>query len=278
MKDKNNFPSVILASLYTLGIIFWILFFLFAGNEATYEGPFYLYLLKPFLILMTTIPLFGGIIGLSIAKKWGMFSSVFGRSVFALSLGTIAWGSGMIVWNYYLFFTDIEVPYPSVADGVFILSWPLWALGVIYIGKVIGVKYGFKKLKGKLVAIFGPLFAIIVSYFLLFQVARSGEFDLNVSDKELFFNIFYPVGDIAILSLIAVVYILSKSFLGGIYKNPIRILFFGFLLNYFADFVFSYTNTTETYFNGHIVDLMYMSAMFLISLSILNLRPKLKKE
>src|SRR3989344_2137204 len=272
MKLSNS--SKIIIAIFTLTITFWLCFIIATQYTATYEGWKYQYLLKPFLIGMTILPLIGGLLGLKNALSWGGTKSVLGKSVLGVSLGLIAWAGGMVIWNYYLFFTDIEVPYPSLADAIFILSWPLWTYGLLQLSRAIGVKFGWRNLSSKKILLLISGVVILLSTYLIFGVARDWSVSFNEVSVKLFFDLFYPVGSIVISTLVLLIYWLSKNFLGGIYKTSIIVLFLGFLFNYVADFTFSLTTTNETYFNGHFVDFMFTVAMFTLSLglSMLNSR------
>ena len=176
------------------------------------------------------------------------------------------------------FFTDIEVPYPSIADAVFILSWPLWTYGLLQIYKVAGIKYALRDRKGKIALIVIPLLIIAASYYLLFQVARGGQISWDNSLVKLFFDLFYPIGDVVILTLVVLIYTLSRNFLGGMYKKPIIWLLGGFTLNYASDLIFSFTTTNETYFNGHVVDFLFITTMFVLSLGLSFLSTQTHKD
>lgn len=268
---KSGQPSKIIILVYVITGILWLLFVWKTQYTATLEGPSFSYFLKPFLVGMTLLPLIGGIIGLKNSFKWGGIKSVVGRSSLALSLGLIAWSGGMVIWNYYLFFTEVSVPYPSAADIIFILSWPLWTYGIWELSEAVGIKFAWKKVsKGFLII---PLIVTLFSVYLLMYVARGGVTYENF--PKLFFDLFYPLGDIVILTVTVSIFLLLRKFLGGVYKTPMLILLFGFLLNYISDFLFSYTTTKETYFNGHVVDFLFMTTMFVLSIGLSMLNPSI---
>ncbi len=268
MKLEKSSKTII--TLYAIICAFWI--FLFIVSKYALIDSQLLETIQHFTqIPLVILPLVGGIIGLKNSLLWSGVKSVVGRSSMALSLGLIAWAGGMIIWNYYLFFTNNEVPYPSLADIVFILSWPLWTYGIWKLSEAIGVKFAFRKISNIFFVV--PSLIIFISVYLLMYVARSGITYEN--PFKLFFDLFYPLGDIVILTVTASVYLLLRKFLGGIYKVPVLILFFGFLLNYFSDFLFSYTTTQGTYFNGHIVDFLFTTTMFVLSLGLSMLSPSI---
>lgn len=216
------------------------------------------------------IPLFGGIAGIYRSKKWGMFNSKVGLALFFISAGLVTWGIGQMFWAlYYNWLLQIEIPYPSLADIGYILSWPLWTIGTINLSYATGAKFSLKNVKGRAFLYIIPLLLIAISYYLLIVVARQGLLsDFEGGAYKIFFDLAYPIGDVVILSLAVLVYGLSFSYLGGKFKWPIIAILLGFLVNYIVDFSFSYTTTNGTYFNGHWVDILFPTAMALIAFGV----------
>lgn len=263
--------SRVITLIYSFTTVFWVILTVRTGHS---DHPAGLYL----QLILFLVPFLGAIAGLKNAKAWGGYKSVVGKAINFLSLGTLTWSLGMLAWNYYIFLADVEVPYPSLADVFFILSWPLWALGVISLSKATGVKFALRQIKGKILLIIVPILAVIASYYMLVVVARGGVIELDGSNGwKLFFDLFYPIGTAVILTLALTFFSLSRDYLGGIYKKPITILILGFLVNYLSDFTFSLTTTNETYFNGHFVDILFLTAMYLIAISLSLMSPKVEK-
>jgi len=261
----------IISIIYVAAAIFWFLLTVYTGHTNHTAGLY----LQIFLFI---IPFLGALAGFRNARLWGGFKSAIGKAIVLISLGTLTWSIGMLAWNYFIFVAKIEVPYPSWADAAFILSWPLWTLGVVYLSKATGVKFALRRAEGKILLFVVPIVAIVASYYLLIKVARGGIIDLDASNiLKLFFDLFYPIGSAIILAITLTFFSLSRNFLGGKYKVPIIILIIAFLVNYLADFIFSYTTTNETYFNGHFVDFLFVTAMYLLSM-YLSLMTTLKDK
>ncbi|MDP2789430.1 MAG: hypothetical protein Q8O46_05335 [bacterium] len=275
VKNKIKNLNYIVTFVFIVTTILWLIFVFSTKHSALYEGPIFEYILKPFLIGMTLLPIIGGILGFYRSKEWGGWQSKMGRALIAISLGLFGWGSGMIFWNYYLFFMDVEVPYPSLGDLFYVMTWPFWTYAMLCLFKVTGANYGFKKSGGKILAFILPIIVVLVSYYLLFQVARQGQLDLSGGLASNLLAFLYPIGDVSILLMSALVFSLSYKFLGGVYRKPILILLLGFVLNYIADVVFVFTTTTDTYFNGHFVDFLYVVMLFTVSMGISKLSPTL---
>lgn len=272
MKLKNSLG--VLVAFYALTVIFWLALLIFIQYSIFNDGI--LDWLRLFTqIPLMIIPLVGGIFGLKNYTNWGGIKNTLGKSSLFLSLGLISWASGMIAWNYYIFFTKIEIPYPSLADFGFVFGLLFLIIGVSALYKMIGVKFALKNKGGKFVLFIFPIIVILVSVYLLIYVARGGVlFDSSENYLKLFFDILYPLGDVIILTIIGLLYFLSKKFLSGVYKTPILVLFSGFLLFYMSDFIFVFTTTQGIYYNGHFVDFLYTTSMFILSLGVISLDAK----
>ncbi len=228
-----------------------------------------------FGLVMGLLSMVGGLIGIIKSKKWNFFKSIISKSVLFLSLGTLTWSIGTIIFAYYNLHLNIEVPYPSLADVAYIISWPLWTVGMIYLLKVLGVKYRLKNITEKSFFLIIPLITIVASYYLLFVVARGGLINFSDGNLKLFFDLAYPIGDVVIITLAILIYSLSVNYLGGLLKLPIFIILSGFVINYIGDFSFVYKTTKETYFVANWVDLIYTTAFFLLGLGLSFFDPKL---
>ncbi len=257
----------ILIGIYALVILWWISIFFRDIHETTEN-----YL---FSLLYSIIPLGWGIVGFINAKRWGGFASSMGRVAVFISAGLFAWGIGNLIFGYYNLVLQVPVPYPSLADIGFVLIYPLSAIGVIYLFRVTGATFGLRHQFGRIFLFIIPVFLVFLSYYLLFIVARGGSLDTSGGLLKLVLDIAYPVGDVIIITLAAIVYSLSIKYLGGFFKKPILIILFGFVFMYIADFLFSYTTTVGTYFVGKWVDIFYPTAFLLISLGLSMLNPKL---
>ncbi len=269
--------AIFLCGLYFILAFFWIASSLlnFSHDPTHWQNAISGIKMAPFSYIFalsySLLPLIGGIVGFHNAEKWGFFKSSMGKAMLFLSLGLISWGYGELIWSYYNFFLKQAIPYPSLADICFILSYPLWALGVFYLGPATGIRFGLKKKSGKLLLLLIPLVMIVFSYYFLIIVARQGVLPMGGSMVKIFFDLAYPVGDIVIATLALLTYGLSFRFLGGIFKWPIILLLLGVLVNYFADSAFSYTTTVKTFYNGSWVDLLFATAVFIISFGVTNL-------
>ena len=140
---KISKVSFFILGLYTISAIWWVVLLLLGDKNSSIN--------LAFVFAYGFIPLFGGLFGLQNAKRWGFFKSSMGKALLFLSLGLISLSNGEMIWTlYYNILLNIEIPYPSLADGSFILSWPLWIIGIFFLSKATGAKFGLRKLQGRM--------------------------------------------------------------------------------------------------------------------------------
>ena len=241
--------------------LYWVLLH-FTGWKTSFWNHFYSFSLG-------LIPLIGGMIGLSIARSWGLFKSLIGKAIFFLSSGLFTWGVGNIVFAYYNFFQNISAPYPSLADFGYLPSYLLWTIGMINLPHAIGGKFAFRKKYRKTLFLI-PLFVLSFSYSLVVFITKSTVVFAPVESYiKLFFDIAYPLSAAIILTT-ALIVGTSFKFFGGRFKLAIYCILLGFCFQYIADFLFSYTTTTDLYFTGNITDLFFSIAMAFLVFGVLG--------
>jgi len=227
-------------------------------------------------VLLAVLPLLGGVYGLANSRKWGGLKSRLGQATFFVSAGLITWGLGQCYWSYATIRQLAEVPYPSWADVGYIISWPLWTIGIILLALAAGARFSLRKHAPlKLYSSVLALAAVIIggSYYLLIVVARHGLALNGEGPLRLFFDLAYPVGDVVILTIAALTYTFLFRYLGGRYRATIGLIISGYALNYLTDFTFSYVTTAGTYYNGHFVDLMFPTVMTVLAVGVATLEP-----
>ncbi len=258
--------TTVLILIYISSLSLWI-YSLFMDTPTKLLIGYYLQ------IPLALIPLLSGLRGIAIYKLWGGTNTKMGNSILFLSLGMISWSIGMFVWNYYIFFGGKTIPYPSYADPFFSLSVPFWSIGVWNMGKVIGAGYALKSKRGRLEFACICFFMAILSYILLFLVARGGVIDTTLGFITLFFDLYYPFSTACITTFVLLAYVLSQKYLGGVYKRATIMLFLGFFIFFTGDFLFSYSTTTDTYYNGHLADMLFTTGMMVLGSALNSYSP-----
>lgn len=228
-------------------------------------------------LLLAIVPGMGGCIGLYRMRQWGGYKSIIGKAVFFISMGLVAWSLGSWVWTYYNFFLGVEAPYPSWADIFYFQIYFFWGAGLLVLSNITSVESSGSNLKEKVIFFCIPIVMAIVTYFLLFLDLHGGQ--LNYANlPKVFVDLYYPLGDVAVLTIIVLSSGATFNFLGERLKLPIMLLIIGFMINYIADFYLAYTTQIGTYYVGSTSDLLFTISMFILSLGLSNLHPKLLKD
>jgi len=267
--------SVFLIGFYIALLFFWLSAGLFASGNSSIN---FLTIFNGFqhnqqfgyifAFVYAFIPLFGSLIGFRISRKWGFSKGTIGKAIFYLSLSLLCWAVAEFIWSYYNFVLHTAVPYPAWSDVGWVLCYPFWAIGTFYLSAPSGARIGLSKISGKLLLIIIPILISLFSWYVLVVLARGGAITSGGNFLTVFFDIAYPVGDVIILTLAFLIFGLSFKYWGGQIKWPVIIIIIGFLLEYIADFGFSYTTTVNTYYNGSWVDLVYATSLVLLSLGV----------
>lgn len=209
---------------------------------------------------------FGGIIGLISANKWGGFKSLVGKALIFLSLGLLFQGFGQYSFWYLNSILKIEVPYPGIPDIGFFGTIPFYIYAGILLAKSSGSKISLTKIKNQLQVVIIPLVMVSVGYFLFLR-----DYDYSqASPLQIFFDFGYPLGQAIYISIALLTFTLTRKILGGIMRFPILFIVFSFIAQFLSDYIYIYYH--GDYFAGSFIDYFYLTAYFLMTLSLLNLK------
>lgn len=254
---KKHLAPKLIASIFVLLTFYW-LYISYLGFS---DNDHVLY----FTLIYPMIAVIGGVAGLVYGQKWGGFKSALGKSISLLSLGLLAQFLGQLLYNYYVVFLGVEVPYPSIGDISYFASVLLYLAGVWHLALVGGVRLTFTSLKGRILAIIVPLAMLCLSYYLLLS-----DYDFESSGVSLIFLDFgFPVGQALFVSLALLVLLTSKNILAGIMRPAIILLTIALVAQFIADFLFSYL-----YSSGHdvyMLDYLYAAAYFLMAFALVSI-------
>ncbi len=264
---KSFLTLVTFVSFGVLTVWWAVLFFIFRGEK---QGQNLIW-----AACYQIIALWGGIIGLCIVSRlWGGVRSVMGRAVVSLSAGLLMQVLGQSVFSFYTTILRIDIPYPSLADIGFFGSIPFYVYGIILLGKSSGAHISLKSFQSKLQAVVIPLLMIIVSYLSFLR-------NYNIDSPNLiriFLDFGYPFGQAIYISIAILVYILCRGILGGVMRKKILLILFALTVQYIADYNFLYQALKGTWANGGYGDYIYLSAYFLMSLSLVRLLSVFDKD
>jgi diguanylate cyclase len=264
-----NIYQKVCASFFALLVLFWIGLFA-SGLRETFYNNF-------FVFLYGLIPLVGGLVAMKGYREWGGLSTTLGKAILFIGTGLFLWGCGETVWAYYNFFLNTELPYPSVADLFFLPSVFFYTIGTAFLSLTTGARMGMKNAGGKIFAVTAPICVLILTYYLIIVVGHEGQI---LSDSSSFIksilDVAYPLGDAVSLAVAFVVAGLSFKYMGGTYKNDVIFILLGLAIMFVADSYLSYSVTVGTAYSGDIGDLLFTTAVFLLTCGVLGFN-KIKK-
>ncbi|OGY35224.1 MAG: hypothetical protein A3D99_00955 [Candidatus Andersenbacteria bacterium RIFCSPHIGHO2_12_FULL_45_11] len=262
---KQSWTARLVLVLFVALSLWWVTIYL-RGLTSGFEN-------NAFTLSYPWLSLIGGIIGLGIAKKWGGFKSIIGRSLLALSLGLLAQSFGQAAYAYYIYVTGIEVPYPSVGDVGYFSSILFYLYGVLLLARVLRVNFSLRSLANQAQAILIPLIVLGFSYFLFL---RGYEFDWS-QPLKIFLDFGYPLGQAIYVSIAMIALLASRKALGGFMKEPMSFLLVALVVQYFSDFMFLYQVSNEQWYVGGTNDFTYLLAYSFMALALIQLGTTLQK-
>ena len=240
--------------------LWWGFLFFIKGGASTHEnlvwGAFY------------QLPaIAGGVWGLFIAKKWGGFKSVMGRSVLFFSIGLLLQAFGQTVFSYFNLISQVEVPYPSLADIGFFGSIPFYILGAINLGHASGFSISLKSFSNKIISLLIPGAMLVLSYYFFLKGYEFGA----TSTLQVLLDFGYPLGQAIYVSVALLTYILVKNTLGGLMRRKVWIILVALVIQYVADYNFLSQAANGTWVNGGYGDFIYLLAYVVLAYGILQL-------
>ena len=213
------------------------------------------------------VALFGGIVGLTISRKWGGHKSMMGKATLWFSLGLLLQTFGQSVNSYYNYFQHQSIPYPSLGDIGFMGSVFAYIFGAHFLLRTAGFKFSFKSTRGKFFAVFVPALILGFSYF---YFLKGYLFDWSTPIK-IFLDFGYPLGQAVYLSIACLAYLSCRTFLGGVMKKPLLFLIIALVMQYFSDFTFLYQANAGTWYVGGLNDFFYFVSYLLMTVSLLTI-------
>ena len=257
---KSSIAKILLV-LYVALLLFW----LGINLNGWREGP----INNLYGALYPMLSVIGGVYGLVvIAKRWGGLNSVIGRAIFFLSLGLLGEAFGQWAWSYFVIIKGVEVPYPSIADLGYFSIIPFYGYAMYNLARASGVRISLKSFSGKLQALLIPTLMIVIAYSLFL---RNVAVDFTNPIKT-FLDFVYPGLEPIAVSIGILTFSITRDVLGGRMKAKVLFLISALVIQYVADYSFLYTAGVGSYNNAGFVDLMYTTALFIMSLGILNFR------
>ncbi len=253
---------------YTLLIFillsFWWVYIFISGTKDDFQNHIFGFVYGGY-------SLWGAILGVYVARKWGGLKSIMGRAIIFLACGLFLQAFGQYSFWYYNYVLKIEVPYPAVPDIGYFGTIPFYILAALNFARVSGVKVSLKSYTNKIQAIAIPIIILGLGYVLFL---RNYDF-LNTPPLQIFFDFSYPLGQAIYISIAILTYSLCRKILGGIMRTEILFLILAFFAQFLADYIFIYFH--ELYFPASFIDYFYLMGYAMMTLAIIRFNSKFKR-
>lgn len=214
------------------------------------------------------IAVWGALIGLHLAKRWGGLKSLVGKALTMFALGLLFQEFGQLAYAFYIVVLKIDIPYPSIGDVGYFGSIFFYLYGSYLIAKTSGINFSLKKIFNKFQIILIPTVILGYTYFLFLK-----DYQFDWSAKLMVFLDFgYPLGQSLYIAVALSTFILTKDFLGGIMRSRVVFILFALLLQYLADFNFLFESSRGTWTTAGYGDYLYLLAYFAMTMAILSFR------
>lgn len=229
-----------------------------------------LYQLRPFLddsqFILISIPIYAIIPGILI-----LFSSLltiklhkqkhFQSKAFMLfTIGVSFWFIAEQIWVIYENIYDVD-PFPSIADFFYIGAYPL------FFGFFLLSLKPIKKLITKKIWLFAFLLSLsfVIPSVIAYFNSLVGEEGLDVFSKSILLS--YPImsGFQLAPAIVGILFMVKKGI-----SYSWMLLLFAFLIYSISDTFYLFSELSETYHDGHPVDIMYLYSYILLIFSVHN--------
>jgi hypothetical protein len=184
-----------------------------------------------------------------------------------MAVGLLLYAGGQSVLAVYQLFMDVRIPFPSVGDPLFVISYPL-IISALFRFCVISIRSGLPL--GRPLVFWSPALLVVVifaagCYPLMAPIVGSGD-----PAAEIALNIFYPVASFVALAPCLVMLRTGLKFRGGRLLLVWLPMTLGFAAVLISDILFAYLVTVKIAWVEHLVDFLYISGYALIPIGTLS--------
>jgi hypothetical protein len=212
------------------------------------------------------VALTGGISGIVVAKKWGLFKSKFGRALSFFAVGLFLQFIGQVIYALYFRLGHVELAFPNIGDLAYIMTSVFYIFAVYSLLKVIVYKGSiFKPRIILLISVLATVGLVLALHFSFVNIAIHDDRGAIYA----FLNAAYPSVQALyfLLGLIAIMQ--ARRIAGGKMLGAVSILLFALIVQYGADFNFLYQSYHDTWQAAGVNDLLYVLGYGFMALSIL---------
>ena len=206
---------------------------------------------SPLYDLIATIALiFAAKQSIRISKRLALGWGILALAQLSFTLGDILWAVVELGLK--------STPFPSIADGPYLLFYPLFFAGVLLLpSKRLSPTEWLKRTLDLSIVMITAILG-----FWIFLIGPIFGTETTTPFLETLLSVAYPVGDLIVLfALLVIMYYRSEKFILG----SVWILASGSIVMIVTDSIFSYQSLLGTYKSGGILDLGWILAYLLIA-------------
>ena len=170
---------------------------------------------------------------------------------FVIGTGGLLWGLGEVIWVLYEYVLVVEVPYPGLADALFLAAYPVVFVGILLLPHVKPRRLERFRLSLDALAGTVAVAAIMWVWYLRDQIYL----DPEVGFLEQFVNIMYPLADLILLIAVLILTIRRST-----RRFDMRLIALGasLLVGVIADIIFVLQVEADTYASGGWLDALWL--------------------
>jgi hypothetical protein len=162
------------------------------------------------------------------------------------AMGLVFWLLGLLVYSDAYYISGTGLPYISLADVFYMLTYPamlLGALGMLRIGRRSVTRNGWV--------------IVLVLGLLLYMLDVGFVIPLSIEDLttplEIIVTILYPTLDILVFLVLLPIFFLMRK---GVFEKAFAFISLGAVLLALGDLFYTTLNVASLYYDGHPVDLL----------------------
>jgi signal transduction histidine kinase len=170
---------------------------------------------------------------------------------FVIGTGGLLWGLGEVIWVLYEYVLVVEVPYPGLADALFLVAYPVVFVGILLLPHVKPRRLERFRLSLDALAGTVAVAAIMWVWYLRDQIYL----DPEAGFLEQFVNIMYPLADVILLIAVLILTIRRST-----RRFDMRLIALGasLLVGVIADIIFVLQVEADTYASGGWLDALWL--------------------
>ena len=177
-----------------------------------------------------------------------------------LGAGVGCWGIGEAIWTWYIVFRPGAVPYPGLADLLYVAGYPVLFAGVLFLPHLHAGRWERVRITLDVVAGTIALTAIMWTFYLRDAI----EISASASLLENAVNLAYPVGDLVLLIGLIIIFTRRSDLQ---FDGRLLVIGAGMALTVAADVTYVVLLNNGSYVDGAAMDAMWVGGYGLFALA-----------